>query len=321
MLAMSPPVISVLTEPSAHTGYAAFGLDRHSEQREDSAFIDGLRGDPRRRFLAFVGEAPLLRPDGSAWFDEATITSLGDPAGTVFLGTEAAGPLFGVGLPASLRPEIEARSDVVVGDLRALALEARLPPAVLGPLGAAKALISWHARHRFCANCGQPSTVSCSGWRRDCPACGTQHFPRVDPVVIMLIVHGDRCLLGRSGRFGSGMYSCLAGFLEPGETAEDCVRRETREEVGVPVGRVGYFATQPWPFPSSLMMGFRAEALGTELVIDKNELEDARWFDRAEVRLMLDRTHREGLTAPFPFAIAHHLIRDFVENGSSFSAG
>jgi NAD+ diphosphatase len=320
MLAMSPPVISVLTEPSAHTGYAAFGLDRHSEQREDSAFIDGLRGDPRRRFLAFVGEAPLLRPDGSAWFDEATITSLGDPAGTVFLGTEAAGPLFGVGLPASLRPEIEARSDVVVGDLRALALEARLPPAVLGPLGAAKALISWHARHRFCANCGAPTRMSQAGWKRVCPSCQVEHFPRTDPVVIMLAIHGDRCLLGRAGRFVANMWSCLAGFVEPGESIEEAARRETLEEAGITCGRVKYFASQPWPFPMSLMIGCHAQATSSEITVDREELEDARWFTRDETALMFIGQHPEGISIPPPIAIAHHIIRAWVEEGNGVFA-
>src|SRR5690606_20673073 len=130
-------------------------------------------------------------------------------------------------------------------DLRSIATRGLFPPDVLGELGAAKSILSWHARHRYCANCGAPSRVSSAGWRRDCDACGAQHFPRVDPVVIMLAVDGDRCLLGRQARFAPGMYSALAGFLEPGETIEDAVRREIREEAGVSCAEVAYFASQP----------------------------------------------------------------------------
>ena len=137
---------------------------------------------------------------------------------------------------------------------------------------------SWHARHRFCANCGAPSRILAGGWRRGCDVCGAQHFPRTDPVVIMLVVDGDACLFGRGAAFAPKMYSCLAGFMEPGETVEDAVRREVAEEVGVGVGRVDYLASQPWPFPNSLMIGCIAEALTRELSLDDRELEDARWF-------------------------------------------
>jgi NAD+ diphosphatase len=153
------------------------------------------------------------------------------------------------------------------------------------------------------------------GWRRDCPACNGQHFPRTDPVVIMLAINGERCLLGRSGRFAATMWSCLAGFVEPGEAIEDAVRRETREEAGIVCGRVVYFASQPWPFPTSLMIGCHAEAISTELSVDRSELEDARWFTREEAALMLLRRHPQGLTMPPPVAIAHHIIRAYIEDG------
>jgi len=152
-----------------------------------------------------------------------------------------------------------------------------------------------------------------AGWRRDCPSCGAQHFPRTDPVVIMLTERGDRCLLGRQPHFAPGMWSTLAGFVEPGETIEEAVRRETLEEAGVTTGAVRYFASQPWPFPMSLMIGCIATATSEDLVIDRNELEDARWFARDEVAEMLMRTHPDGLFVPPPIAIAHHLIRSFIE--------
>ena len=173
-------------------------------------------------------------------------------------------------------------------------------------------------RHRFCPNCGAPTQVTQGGWRRDCAQCKAQHFPRTDPVVIMLASDGERCLLGRSPRFVPTMWSCLAGFVEPGEAIEDAVRRETREEAGIVCGRVRYFASQPWPFPMSLMIGCHAEALTQEIIVDRDELEDARWFDRDEIVAMLTRKHPDGLTTPPPVAIAHHIIRAWVEGESGF---
>ena len=185
----------------------------------------------------------------------------------------------------------------------------------LPPLAEAKAVLSWHARHRYCPNCGVATNLVQGGWRRDCPSCKAEHFPRTDPVVIMLAIAGERCVLGRSPRFPQTMWSCLAGFAEPGESIEEAVRREVLEEVGLACARVKYFASQPWPFPSSLMIGCHAMALTEQIVIDKDEIEEARWFGREELELMLARKHPQGLTAPPPIAIAHHLIRDFVEHG------
>jgi NAD+ diphosphatase len=173
-------------------------------------------------------------------------------------------------------------------------------------------MTGWHARHGFCANCGARTAIAQGGYRRDCPACGAHHFPRTDPVVIMLAIRGERCLLGRQHRFQPGMYSCLAGFVEPGETLEDAVRREILEESKLSVGRVNYHASQPWPFPSSLMIGCFAEALTEEIVPEEAELEDARWFDRADLLPMLERRHPDGVFVPPPMAIAHHLIRAFA---------
>jgi NAD+ diphosphatase len=157
-----------------------------------------------------------------------------------------------------------------------------------------------------------------AGWKRDCPNCKVEHFPRTDPVVIMLASDGERCLLGRSPRFVPTMWSCLAGFVEPGEAIEDAVRRETREEAGITCGRVSYFASQPWPFPTTLMIGCHAEALSRDIVVDREELEDARWFEKPEVESMLLRKHPQGLTTPPPVAIAHHLIRAWVEGEIGF---
>jgi NAD+ diphosphatase len=188
----------------------------------------------------------------------------------------------------------------------------------LPPLAEAKAVLQWHLRHRFCSNCGAPSQSVDAGWKRLCPSCKTEHFPRTDPVVIMLIVDGERCLLGRSPRFAPTMWSCLAGFIEPGESFEDAVHRETREEAGIVCGRVKYFRSQPWPFPTSLMIGCHAEALSHDIVVDRTELEDARWFSKDECLAMLMRNHPDGLTMPPPVAIAHHIVRSWVENEVHF---
>ena len=233
---------------------------------------------------------------------------------TVFLGLLDGAGRFGIGLAPGVAEALKARADFHVTDLRSIAVQGLVEPDHLPPIAEAKALLHWHARHRFCANCGAPSNLVQGGWKRECAACKAEHFPRTDPVVIMLAVNGERCVLGRSARFVASMWSCLAGFVEPGEAIEDAVRRETREEAGIVCGRVAYFASQPWPFPTSLMIGCYAEALSTEIIVDRAELEDARWFDRDEVAAMLLRRHPDGLSTPPPVAIAHHIIRAWVED-------
>jgi NAD+ diphosphatase len=202
----------------------------------------------------------------------------------------------------------------VVTDLRSIAIQGLVAPEHLPPLAEAKAMLHWHARHRFCSNCGVKTNLVDAGWKRACPACKVEHFPRTDPVAIMLAVRGDRGLLGRSGRFAATMWSCLAGFVEPGESIEDAVRRETLEEAGIRCGRVKYLYSQPWPFPMSLMNGCLAEALNDDIKMDANELVDCRWFSKDECAAMLMRKHPDGLTCPPPVAIAHHIIRTWVES-------
>src|SRR5262249_46737472 len=243
---------------------------------------------------------------------------LGRTTETVFLGLFEGAPRFAVGLDPADAEALKSRQSLVVTDLRSIAIRGLIAPDHLPPLAEGKALLTWHLRHRFCSNCGAASNVVEAGWRRDCPACHGQHFPRTDPVVIMLPVAGERCLLGRSYRFQAAMWSCLAGFVEPGEAIEDAVRRETREEAGIVCGAVRYFTSQPWPFPTSLMIGCHAQALSHQIVIDRTELEDARWFDRDEVAAMLQRRHPDGLTTPPTVAIAYHIIRAWVEEDVAF---
>jgi NAD+ diphosphatase len=211
------------------------------------------------------------------------------------------------------------REDLKLIDLRSIAMGGLLPPDQTAMLAAAKALMHWHARHRFCSNCGALDGVAMAGWRRDCNVCKATHFPRTDPVVIMLAVDGDACLLGRQPRFPKGMYSALAGFVEPGETIEAAVRREIKEEAAVTCRAVRYFASQPWPFPASLMIGCFAEAESRSLEVDRVELEDARWFSRDETVALIERRHPEGLTAPTPMAIAHHLLKRWAYKGVRFN--
>ena len=175
----------------------------------------------------------------------------------------------------------------------------------------ARAMLQWHDSHRFCAKCGAPSASVTGGWQRNCPSCHAPHFPRTDPVVIMLITHGNRALLGRSPPWPQGMYSCLAGFVEPGETIEAAVRREVFEETGVRVGAVQYVASQPWPFPSSLMIGCRGVALSEAITLDPNELEDALWVTREEGVSILAGQH-PVITAPRRGAIAQYLLQNWL---------
>ncbi|MBX9876565.1 MAG: NAD(+) diphosphatase, partial [Beijerinckiaceae bacterium] len=242
--------------------------------------------------------------------------SLGDGLEEAFLGLAPDGaPRFGRLLDRAQAEVLRARPELVVSDLRSVALKRLVPEDEVGPLGQAKALLDWHARHRCCAQCGGPTQLGASGWKRECSACGAQHFPRTDPVVIMLVTRGETCLLARQARFAPGMYSCIAGFVEPGETFEDAVRRESWEEAGLRVGTVRYIASQPWPFPGSLMIGCIAEALNDEIVLDMTELEAGRWFTRDEALAMLDGTHPEGFTSPQHLAIANTLLRAWAVEG------
>ncbi len=179
-------------------------------------------------------------------------------------------------------------------------------------LAQAKSMIDWHRRHTFCANCGARTELAEAGYKRQCPECGAEHFPRTDPVVISLVVKDDRCLLGRGPHFPEKMFSALAGFVEPGESIEEAVAREVKEEVGIDVGDVEYHSTQPWPYPSSLMIGCIAEAETEEITIDETEIADAQWFTRDELKAALNG-NAERLWVPPPFAIAHQLVKAWAE--------
>jgi NAD+ diphosphatase len=299
-------------------GYVGSALDRAAERRGDAAFVAAAERHRNAGVYAISGEVVVLARRGESLdplLSPEEAGGLGPALERVFVGLAGGAARTGVSLARETTEALKARGDFLILDLRSIAVQG-LAPTHLPGLAAAKALLTWHATHRFCAKCGHETTSAEAGWRRDCPACGAHHFPRTDPCVIMLAIDGERCLLGRQSRFPLGMWSCLAGFVEPGETFEEAVRREMFEEAGIRTGRVSYYASQPWPFPMSVMIGFHAEAETTELTIDKNELEGARWIGRAEVAEMLARRHREQIFTPPPVAIAHHLIRAFIERGA-----
>jgi NAD+ diphosphatase len=306
--------------PKPRLGYTASLIDRVAERRTDTAALAALERDAGARAYVVGGDLIVLKkaaglhaPVHDPLFAPSEARALGPTAEFAFLGLIDNAARFALSLDPAAAEALKARGNLVVTDLRSIAVRGLVAAEHLPPLAEGKALLAWHARHRFCSNCGSPTNVVEAGWRRDCPACRAIHFPRTDPVVIMLPVAGEHCLLGRSYRFQAAMWSCLAGFVEPGETIEDAVRRETREEAGIICGRVTYFASQPWPFPTSLMIGCHAQALSREIVVDRNELEDARWFDREEVATMLLGRHGGGLTTPPAMAIAYHIIRAWVE--------
>ena len=312
-------------ELSARTGFAAFALNRRAEWREDPARIEALFAAGDALTVVVAGETPILRQQDvlTVWHKPAAIAGVTPLLARVFLGTDQAqnashiqgAPRFAVAVSPDLGAGHGAYPGHIINDLRSIAMQGLVPADELACLGAGKALVDWHMRHGFCARCGAPSKPNASGWRRDCPSCGAQHFPRTDPVAIMLAVKGDFCLLARQPRFQPGMFSCLAGFVEPGETMEDAVRRETLEEAGIHTGKVRYLATQPWPFPSSLMIGCLAEALNDEIVLETAELEDGRWFSRDEAISMLKKTHADGLYCPPRMAIANTLLRAWAMDG------
>ncbi|MGI9462774.1 MAG: NAD(+) diphosphatase [Aestuariivirgaceae bacterium] len=297
-------------------GFADANLDRSAVQRTDEAWLAQRLGDPASRFICFNGERPVIDVSEpvlrAAQFTQQQVAGDGASCEPVLLGIDEAGTaMFAIGGLSDAQCEALAPEHKLI-DLRSLALQGAMAPNELGLLAQARSLLHWHERHRFCANCGAPTEQADAGYRRSCVRCCAGHFPRTDPVVIMVIIHDDKCLLGRSPNFAEGMYSALAGFMEPGETMEDAARREVYEEAGIKVGKIDYILSQPWPFPSSLMIGLVGEALTGEIVIDPVELEDARWFGLGDIRDMLADQHKDGLRTPPPMAIAHHLVLEAI---------
>ncbi len=301
-------------------------LDRQSGKRSDPEYLAALGRHPDARFIVLLDHKPVIvsneaRTEASLrWFTLAELAKSGiEEADPYFLGVERSGGAarFAIAVTELRLRQIPAALAMFgpAVDLRSLAMQGVVSSEEVSLAGKAKALAHWHDNARCCGRCGGATRIRDGGWRRRCWSCGTDMFPRTDPVVIMLVEHPDRqsCLLGRSGRFAPNMYSTLAGFIEPGEDVADAVRREVMEEAGIEVDAVSYHSTQPWPFPHSLMIGCIAQATTTDLTIDPEELVDARWFSRDECRQMIEGTHKDGLTGPGRQAIARALIDDFVE--------
>ena len=290
-------------------GITGSPLDRADHLRRDPGAMVALRARPDARWLVMDDLKPVLtkaeQPD-ILWAHRSDVPH---DATMVFLG------LSGAADGGAPRFAAAASGADLVSDFGGQIVDARAAAVQLGDgraeiVAQARSLLDWHARHKFCAVCGGPTEMNKAGYARSCKGCGAEHFPRTDPVVIMLAIKGDHALVGRQPGFPRKFYSALAGFVEPGECLEEAVARELFEEAGIRVNRVRYLASQPWPFPSSLMIAAFAEAVNMDITIDADELEEARWVTKDEVRAALAGTG--DWFAPPPMAIAHTLLKAWV---------
>ncbi|MDB5475873.1 MAG: MutT/nudix family protein [Phenylobacterium sp.] len=298
--------------------FAGNPLDRASDKRPDADWIARQLASPDSLVFAVWNGQPFVEPrEGGvqiAYMPAKIAEELAPgPERLLFMGLWKETAVFAVDLEGQANP---ADGGPLQGlgkfeDLRRVALQ--LPSTEAAIVATAKAMFEWRRRHRHCAVCGQPSEAVEGGWKRRCPSCEAEHFPRTDPVVIMLPWHGDRCMLGRQEAWPKGMFSALAGFLEPGESIEEACARELAEEAGLRARKVRYHSTQPWPYPSSLMIGLIAEVEDDEGTPDQTELSEVRWFTRDEARDLI-AGQLDGVAAPNPMAIAHQLIKAWVES-------
>ena len=295
--------------------YSGNPLDRVSHLRRDRDWLQARLSDPQSRFLPFWRQQVLVKSEPAlAWARSDLCAQMDQGTGAVLLGVDAGVAHFAVDVSA-LEIPLETLGLAGSADFKEPhAVVSALSPGDAAIVAQGRGMLTWHARQRFCGVCGGTTSVKEAGYMRECDACDAEHFPRTDPVVIMLTHHGERCLLGRQAMFPKGMWSTLAGFVEPGESLEEAVRREVSEESGIEVGAVRYHASQPWPFPANLMIGCMAEAKTTDITVDRDELEDARWFTRGELAKAIHEPAKSpDLFVPPPMAIGHHLIQDWME--------
>jgi NAD+ diphosphatase len=293
--------------------FAGNPLDRVHDRRLDKAWLDARLHDDTSAAIAVWNGAILMKDGALARLPADLAHDLsGGEEHLLFLGVEPDGS-------AVFALDLEGAANPTAGPLEGLGeftglreAAAVLPASEAGMACTAKAVFEWRRRHTFCSACGAGSRVAEAGWKRVCPACATEHFPRTDPVVIMLAVRGDQCLLGRQASWPKGRFSALAGFVEPGESIEEACAREVKEEAGLTVTSVAYRASQPWPFPNSLMIGLEAQVAEGEAAPDQTELEALIWLTKAEARdLMAGRV--EGMSSAPPLAIAHWLLKAWCE--------
>lgn len=287
-------------------------LDRAGHRRKDEAWLKDAMGNDQTRLLAFNKGRPFLYESGGGLFIRWLAMQVHAQLGDRDL------PLIFLGLDSHQAPHFacEVADPSALGDLGIFEelrpAAPRLEADKLPIIGTVRAVYEWHGRNRFCANCGTPSRVVEAGWVRKCDACNAEHYPRVDPVCIMVPTYGDKCFLGRQRPWPKGMHSALAGFIEPGEAIEEAVARETLEEAGLKVRHVTTHSTQPWPFPHSLMIGVLCEVEDDKETVDTTELESGRWFTREEAKLLIAMKHPDAWCPP-PFAIAHQLLKTWSE--------
>jgi len=295
-------------EPSALVGFSNNRLIRDAENRNEDSIQEALKAKATRYFIFARGRVILLKSETTKVLFEKAVLEQFEPQfdKAVLLGTAEDGARIAVPCKVDTETLEEPWTSY---DLRSLLYSGSVGDEDAGAIAQASSMLYWNATNRFCGKCGTASESRIGGYRRDCPKCEHRIFPRTDPVVIMLPIQGERCVMGRSPHFPPGWFSTLAGFVEPGETIEDAMRRETFEESGVHVGRVKYHASQPWPFPHSLMIGLYGEVTSNEINMDESELEDCRWFTREEVRLMIREEHPDGFICPPNKAISSALIR------------
>jgi NAD+ diphosphatase len=287
---------------SLHVGFTGSPLDRVEPARHDAIALAALAGNPAALLLDLKNYMPEAADGALVWRPFKSLP----PEELLLLGLIDGVPRF-----AHIDPA--ARAATRTPEL--MALLDSLAAGEAGTYATARSLLDWHARHRFCANCGAPSVPFRAGWGRHCPACGTEHYPRTDPVAIMLAEYQDRVLVGRQPGFAPGRYSALAGFIEVGESIEEAVARELREEAGVVATSVRYVASQPWPFPSQLMVACIAGVADDVVTLDLAELEDAKWVSRTEVAAALAGDTQAVFGAPPRYAIANSLFRAWLAEG------
>ena len=302
--------------------FAGNPFDRGDAQRRDPEWLDAQAKHPQSRMLPLYQLDILVQTEPSfelGWLSPAAVEPLRVDIPPVFLGLQDGIAHFALDVSGVEEPldKLNLGDAWRFHDARGAA--GQLSTEAAGIVAQSRSQVGWHQGHRFCSVCGHPTEPRRGGHVRSCPSCKAQHFPRTDPVAIMLISDGEHCLLGQSrGRLSrTGRYSALAGFIDQGESIEEAVRREVMEEAGINVGEVRYHSSQPWPFPSSLMIGCHGKADSTDIRIDPEEMTDVRWFPREEVRAAL-RHENPNLQVPDPIAIAHHLIRAWAEGEVSW---